>query len=254
MLTLVTFRDRDPWYRPDATGHNKCGYIDQKGSVTYPRFLGVVTKPLHAINKYPYRLIQVESPIDPSSLDFFIEHNRFTPNLFQRFMLALYEHDSVFFSEPVKLPILKTISEVEYEAKWDYLLQSIRPCDIVCTFDSTSLISKAIVSIENGVWSHTAQYVGNGKIVEATTSGVIESEILKYKSKNYRIAVYRLKGLKNQDEVVHFARTQLNKRYNYRGVVRLALRKLRALPPEAPSKVSPSDLPVYGNFELIVTI
>jgi cell wall-associated NlpC family hydrolase len=54
--------------------------------------------------------------------------------------------------------------------------------DGIFTFDTQSTLSHIITHFDQGTWSHSATYVGDGKVVEAIGEGVLERPIESYRN------------------------------------------------------------------------
>ena len=98
--------------------------------------------------------------------------------------------------------------------------------DAIVTFDTKSIVSRIITHLDQGTWSHVGQYVGNGKIVEAITPGVVERSIEDYHHYRYRLGVYRVPGASAEqiDSMIARLRSRIGDRYSYRKVLLLGIR------------------------------
>jgi len=101
-------------------------------------------------------------------------------------------------------------------------------------FDTESIVSRVIAAIDGGVWSHVADYIGNGRIIEATVRGVVDRSVNAYRCLRYRIGLYRVRDAETDPnrfekaaKYVSFARSQLGKRYGFGKALRLGI--MRAL-------------------------
>jgi len=76
------------------------------------------------------------------------------------------------------------------------LENKVQPGDTIFIYDTSSIISNIIARFDNGSWSHVGIYVGEGKLCEAITSGVIKRSLSVYKKPNIRIGAYRFPDMK----------------------------------------------------------
>jgi hypothetical protein len=200
------------------------------------------------------------------NIETFFAQNRPNADLFFQGLNAFGRRDDAFFESPVRLPILQPISPGEFEKKWEQLLILVRPTDQIMVTDTSSLLSRAIASLDQGVWSHVGGYVGDGKIIEAILSGVVERPLNVYRSPQYRIGLYRVKGFdgnvetpesaKRIESFVAFVRARVGARYGYRNFVRLAAIKVFGLGQKWRNEhdISPNDMAIVLPLELIFTI
>jgi cell wall-associated NlpC family hydrolase len=85
-------------------------------------------------------------------------------------------------------------SDEEYKYAWNRVIPKMSKGDLISTFNSNSMISKIIAKIDKGSWSHSAIYIGDYKIAEAISRGVVRRDINVYKSRNIHIGIYRPYG------------------------------------------------------------
>lgn len=185
----------------------------------------------------------------------FFTENVLNPRLMNLGLRTLTWGDLAFFDHPIRLPKLRPIDAQEHEKRWLHLLSCVRAGDTLEVLDESSVVSRLIAKIDIGTWSHTATYVGDGRVVEAITSGVAERSIGVYRMQQYRIGIYRLPDLQQESlaKMLQFARAQIGKGYNWSGVTRVALKKLLRLNlyQGGQFNFSPNDLPTLINFRLI---
>src|ERR1700730_1385812 len=238
MPALITFRDFDPWYKypwcnPGWLEHNKIGYATDGGDIIYPLRCGLHKAKFASIRRRNHIIIPLPSISCQENIERFFTQNRPNVDLFFRGLTAITERDEEFFDNPIRLPLLETISDEEFNRKWQKFLTLLEVADLIMLIDTTSIVSKAIAAIDHGVWSHIATYTGNRMIIEATTKGVVERSIDVYRLPHYRVGLYRPIGRRELIPwVIAAARSQLGKRYNYRVVFRLAIRKLLKIRPK----------------------
>src|SRR6202041_910029 len=106
-------------------------------------------------------------------------------------MRHMKDTGSSFWQHPIKLPMLKPISKEEHEHRWVQGAALVQKGDLIFTFDTQSLISRVITYFDQGAWSHTGSYTGDGHIIEAIGEGVVERNIEAYHSPKYRMGIYR---------------------------------------------------------------
>ena len=97
-------------------------------------------------------------------------------------------------------------------------------------------------------------YVGDGKIIEAITSGVVERSIEAYHDARYRVGVYRLPGASTEliDTFVAFNRSTVGDRYSYRKALTLGVRLALGIWPSAGSRhTTPNMLITRAGYDLI---
>jgi hypothetical protein len=237
-VRLITFRDLDRvWYRVDETRFNKVGYITRKDTVIHPRWnRGLTETPLSRVKRHLHRLSQrlARTQTEVDNIEAFFTQNTLSVELFNSgFQAIISASDLSFFENPVRIPILDDISPQEFERRWETFSLTLRRADIIFVLDTKSLISRLIARFDHGTWGHVGTYTGDGTIVEAIKDGVVERDIEVYRNPRYRLGIYRHTNLdpKTAEDLVSFMRSQLGKRYNFRGVARLALLKVLGLQP-----------------------
>jgi hypothetical protein len=229
---FALFRDFDPCYRVDATGYNKIGYVCNDRTVVYPRFCGITKSDLKQIAKKKHRLIYM--PFEQYHVKTGFRNNVGNIELFyigiNAIKNAIINNDYSYFDNPIKLPLLSQISSEEFKFRWDQLSNLLLPGDILMTFDSRSVISRVIAMVDHGTWSHSALYIGDGRICEAITAGVVERSIDAYRFPRFRIGVYWADALaidrEERNSRINFTRSQVGKPYPYYKVSKLAAKKL----------------------------
>ncbi len=245
MGRICVFRDHDLWHRADSTGFNKVGYFRDTGQVVYPIRKHFVEAPFDRIRKRKHQLLDSAMPEEAQRrAEQFFSGNVLNRHLMQRGLRAFADGESGFFRNPIRLPRLKTISLQEHETRWHELMACLKGGDVIQVLDQKSLISRLIARVDQGVWSHTAMYSGNGTVLEAITSGVTERPIGVYENARYRIGVYRRDGLTEEARLglLLFLQSQLGKRYAWRKALRLGLRKVLRIDRLIGKQLSPNDL------------
>lgn len=243
---IVTFRDRDPWYRASNSGHNKFGFLGKDGTVIYPFGRGVRRTSYSKICRHEHHIFAFAFASYHDQIDSFFRHNRSNADLFDIGMQKLLHGEFSYFDHSVKLPMLTPLGPEEFESRWAQLHSILQLADLIFTFDSSSFISCLIAHVDRGAWSHVAAYIGEGHICEAITSGVVERPLDVYHSPNFRLGVYRATSV-DAEKMIAFSRAQLGKRYNYRGVLRLGALKLLGIRSKRvePRNTSPNDLAIH---------
>jgi hypothetical protein len=251
-MVLIAFKYKDRTDNPDQSGFNKVGYVTQSEIVVFQRRNRVIEKKLRNITNFPYQLYAIPEGFDTCKLDTFFLENFQTPGLFHTGLASVKDGRSTYFDNPIKLPRLGNIEIESRMAKWRQLQEQIQKGDTLFTFDSKSLFSKLITLVDNGPWSHCGTCTGDGTVIEALTSGVVERPIDSYSDPRYRVGLYRvISGTDDPDRRIAFHRSQLGKRYNYRGAIIAGLRKLANRKTIAPT---PNDLAASSTLDLVVYV
>jgi len=74
---------------------------------------------------------------------------------------------------------------------WDHLVSQLRSGDLLLTRNKRSKASSLIASIDDGVWSHVAYYIGNGELFEFNTDACGVKRIDRYADSQFAVAAYR---------------------------------------------------------------
>jgi hypothetical protein len=248
----IVFKDRpSPWQRADIAGFNRTGYVTREGIVIYPRRSRIARAPLNEITRKPHALIDLSKHPRAEQIEQFFTQNVINKTAYVTAIEKIGDVTSPFWDHPIKIPILKPLAAKEREAIWTNTLSILQPGDNISTFDTRSTISRVITYFDQGTWSHTATYVGDGRVIEAVSQGVIERSIDVYKDPRYRLGVYRAPGITQQqiDKMIAFVRSHLGDRYGYRRVlilgIRMALGMQRTGPP------TPNELIIAAGFDLV---
>ena len=141
----------------------------------YQRKHGFVEVPLKRLR--PKRLEAYEikgSGTQLDAIETFFTGNVLNTFLMNRGLRAVAQGPRDLFDSPIKLPILRPLMHEEWARRWQELPSILRKLDIIQVFDGTSPVSRLIAAVDRGTWSHTAGYSGEGKVIEAITSGVTE--------------------------------------------------------------------------------
>ena len=193
MTAIVIFKVwPDPWHASDSSWFNGTGYVTGAGVVIYPRRSRIARTTIAAITRRRHQLTDLSNYPHAAQIEAFFTSNVINNTLYVAAMQEIGNPASPFWDYPIKIPILNPISAEEHEARWVEGIRALEVGDAVFTMDTKSMISRAITYFDQGTWSHTATYVGDGRIVEAIGSGVVERSIEAYHSQRYRLGIYRL--------------------------------------------------------------
>lgn len=255
---LIVFRYPDCTDKPGYNGFNKVGYVTADGIVIFTIRNKVVRKDLAEIQKLPnsfakfQQLSQNKVNFEKTNLDIFFLNNFQAPDLFNIGLNAIKNEDAAYFDRPIKLPQLDTIGKDIRAYRWDQLKLAIQKGDLLFTFDSQSFFSKLISLVDKGPWSHCAICAGDGTVIEATTSGVVERPIDSYAAPRYRLGLYRVRSeAGDADKLIAYYRAQLGKPYSYRKALRAGLQKVTNRRRTSPT---PNDLASNPNFNLVLYV
>jgi hypothetical protein len=262
VTTFITFRDWDifykwPWTKVSWNAHNKIGYLTKTGMVIYPVRRGLRTAKLEEIPR-PYTTMTMPPDFpNAENIEIFYTQNLPNRSLFYHGVNALkgeppYEH---YFDSPIKLPVLQPISPEEHHKRWEQVVALARPGDSIQLTDTASFVSRIIAKYDQGSWSHTATYIGNGYVTEAIpVYGVVVRPLEVYRSPNYRLGLYRINHTPDSAmKMIGFSLSTVGDRYSYRKAIALALRKLLGLKLTSPW-ISPNDIILMHDFPLICIV
>jgi Permuted papain-like amidase enzyme, YaeF/YiiX, C92 family len=219
MAAVVIFKGRyDPWHPTDATGYTKVGYLTNDGTLVYPRRSRIARVPFGTIRRKPHRRIDISRHPRADQIEALFTESVINNALYVRALQLIADPTSPFWDNPIKLPILTPISPEERERKWLQMLPLLQRGDLIYTFDNKSVMSRIIRYLDQGTWSHVACYVGDGQIIEAITSGVVERGLSAYRDTRYRLGVYRFPQATadNINHMIAFQRSTVGDRYSYR--------------------------------------
>jgi hypothetical protein len=256
MFTLILFREWDPWYRPDASGFNKVGYIANDGTVIFPRRGRVARRPLSALLKKPHQLMRNDNFPRAQAANTFFTCNIINMAMFNLAMKLLSVPDSPFWDDPIKMPILRPITPEEHKLLWDELKPALELGDTIFTLNTKNPISRLIAYLDQGSWSHLGIYTGNGRIFESIPSGTVERSIEVYRDPRYRLGIYRDELTAQQKEVMPtVTRSMVGGGYDFGAALRLGLRMaLRFRPSEDRRNVTPNMRVLLTELKLIKVI
>ena len=255
MTAVVVFKGRgDPWHPTDASGFSKTGYVTNSGIVIYPRRSRIAVTSIEAVTRRHHRLIDISTHPRAAQIEALFTNNVINNTLYVAAMQQIGNPNSPFWNNPIKIPILSPISPEEHESRWRTFVDALQKGDGIFTFDTKSIVSRIIMHLDQGAWSHCGTYVGNGRIVEAITLGVVERSIDAYHDTRYRLGIYRLPGASPQqiDSLIAFCHSTVGDRYSYRKVLLLGIRLVLGIWPS--SKPQSSLLARYATANRLITI
>jgi hypothetical protein len=255
MTRLILYRGGfDPWHRPDETGFSNTGYITSGNIVVHPRRSRIAKTPLDNFVRRRHEVIELPNMPHAEQIETFFTTNVINNALYVMALNQMANANSPFWISPIKLPMLEPISPQEHERRWEEMKSVLQKGDGIFTIDTASISSRIITYLDQGTWSHVATYSGNGQIIEAATSGVMERSIEAYHHPRYRLGAYRLLGATAEqiDTTIAFARTQIGGGYNYRGALRLGLRLAFGIWPTAgAAHTTPNILVALAGYQLL---
>jgi hypothetical protein len=258
MTRLILYRGAyDPWHRRDSTGFSKTAYVTANDVVIHPRRSRIAMTPLSRITKRPHQFIELPNLAHAQQIETFFTKNVINNTIYVIALQQISDANSPFWLSPIKIPILKSISAEEYETRWNKMKSVLQKGDAIFSIDTKSVTSRMIAYLDQGTWSHVGTYTGDGKIVEATTSGVIERDLEAYHNCRYRLGAYRIPGATEEkiDSMISFLRKQVGKRYNYFGAVTLGLRLVLGMWPTAQARHrTPNMVVATAGYDLLEVV
>ncbi len=238
-VEFVFFRDRDRRHQEDGK-FNKAGYVVGGTHVIHLQGNHLVKTQLGLLKEFSPEVtrIPLDAAVGQAVHEFFIAVP-LDPRRFGYAMNALITQDWKYFTHPAP-PLPKPAFTLEqHSARWDSFWALPHPGDLVCTFDSTSRISRLISWVDRGPWSHTAMYSGQGTVIEAITSGCVERPIEVYRKPQFRLGLYRYRDV-DPERAVARMRAGIGAGYNYWGALRAGVGKYFNLWERGPG--TPNDL------------
>lgn len=257
--TTIIFLDKKTKQPPDESGCNQIGVLLTNRKILFVRNRRVKELGLAQLNSSRALALPFKSAEFAKSFLEYFETNKGNSHLFTAGLKALNAKNDAFFSSPIIMPQLKKYdSDEAYEEAWNNLLPQMQKADLVCTFNEKSLISRFIASLDKGIWSHSALYMGDGQISEAIAQGLVIGDIATYKSKDVHIGIYRHFEMTPQraEAVIQGALLHIGKGYAYRKAIRLGLRLVLGLKldPSKAGDVTPNGLVYSGGVRLVAHI
>lgn len=255
-VRLVIFKDFDRlWYRLDDTGFNKIGYVTEHGTVVHPRWnRGLTQSSLDSILRRPHKQLAVSATeSQEKNIETFFADNVPSIELFEAGIIALKDGLLSYFDNPIRLPKLEHIDDVIFEERWKTLRAMLHLGDVIFAIDTKNIISRLIARFDHGSWSHVGLYSEESKITEAIPIGVVERSIEAYHKPRYRLGVYRRLDLDqaHQLNVVSAMKSKIGARYNFRGVIYLAIHKLLGIRPHGEGSHGPNGLARSERLTLV---
>ncbi|RJX35488.1 MAG: hypothetical protein C4525_03670 [Desulfarculus sp.] len=261
--SIVFFMDAKNRMPPQKSGFSQIGIIHQKGKVLYVRKTiwrrKLLEKELSEI-KGPLSIYSLKDLEESKKITRFFNINIMNCRMFDLGMRYI-KRDTTFFDKPLLLPKLnKIVDQDDFIKKWNLLKSNLKPVDLLLIYDTSSIVSWLIKTIDNGIWSHVAGYTGDGTVWEAISSGAVERPLEVYKNSKYHIGVYRFREeLSDQEaaEIVSKARERIGQPYGYLtllwiGWLRLFKRNSFLFEGEFdPWKITPNDFVYSGLWWLV---
>jgi hypothetical protein len=254
IIVQVLFLDDDRTHETVITGFNKIGWVTSSGLVVHARRRRIVATPISEIKRHHHEFRKTPENLDQSKLERFFAMNYRAYDLFFSGVAAIASRNKDFFLNPIKLPILDGIGREEHDKRWGALTVAITECDFLCVFDSKSLISRFIAYIDDGPWSHTASYSGEGTIFEAVPPRVCERPLEIYRDPRYRLGLYRTVPELDPAQKLSFnafQRRQIGRRYSYEKAFLAGFLKHLRRPRNAPT---PNDFAILPQVTLIAVV
>lgn len=261
MVRFITFRDRDvlhhwPFNHVPWGECNKVGYLTDDDFVIYPFMRWIKKVKLDEI-KQPYQIatMPADLPEGPGLEEFFTK-NTLNPELFNHGLHVLKRQEPYlnYLDSPIKLPILDAIDEAEFERRWHQFRSILKDGDILQCINVKSRISRFIAWFDQGVWSHTASYIGDGHLIEAIPQGVVMRSIEVYHHYGFRLGIYRPNHTpESLREWKEFLLSKLGDRYSHKNVFQTGLRKVFGCKPRMPL-VTPNEMVIITDFPLVYVV
>lgn len=257
--TTIIFLDKKTKQSPDDSGCNQIGILLKNRKILFVRNRRLIKLSLPDANvSAAYALPFKSAELQARVLEYF-EKSKRNLYFFTAGLKALSAKNEAFFSSPFIMPEFKRYdSDEAYENAWNNLLSQLQKADLLCTFNEKSLISRLIASLDKGVWSHSALYIGNGQIIEAITQGVVKRDISAYKNKHIHIGIYRQFNMTPQraEKVIQRSLSHIGKGYAYSKVIRLGLKIILGLKldPLKPRDTTPNTILYSGALNLVAHV
>jgi hypothetical protein len=195
LLDIIIFFD---WVSPhpvDERGCNQWAFVvdDQQALYIRGKVHSIPLSDIHkldnpiVIHRIPEALAKLVAPV-------LLKYQN-NPMMFQVVINHLQCNNLLPILEDSFFPLDVTYADDdEYEAAWQHMVSSLKPRDLIFTFNRKSFISNVIAKFTHGPFSHCAVHAENGIISEIVTSGTRMVNIDVYKGRKYRVAVFRHYG------------------------------------------------------------
>ena len=216
-----------------------------------------------AVNNLSGSHVKIVAPSEkeymPKIAEFFISaQNNY--RLFNLGISAINANRLDFFDSGKSImPVFSNyLTDEHYNEAWKRVTSKLKKGDMICTFNSKSLISKTIARIDKGSWSHCGVYVGNNEIFEMISKGAVRRNIDAYKQKYIHFGIYRPIGsvyqmnMENDDYINHFIELSKNDKYSYLKALILGIRTILSFTDGkfSPVDVTPNAIIYKGGLDL----
>jgi len=191
--SIILFYDKLTKESPGIkTGYNQTGIFVTGNEILFCRGKKILTVKVETIRG---TIVTIYEPSDrelmPNIADYF-NLSRQNYRIFKLGVRALGIGNHEVFRQPIIMPLLrKYMNQDDYEHAWIEFISKLRKSDYIFTFNSKSILSRLIASIDNGSWSHCGIYLGDEEIYEMTTKGTVKKNIDAYKKMFIHIGAYR---------------------------------------------------------------
>lgn len=254
---LVFFHDRKSMLMIDETGFNQIGVLSEDKNIIFCRngkMLDIPFKKLGYVTGITTgSIFHIEEDILRNNALKYFKKNKYNPYLFLLGLRKLHNinNDPCFFDSDILMPKLKPLTSTEHEKAWQRVTSKLQPADLIFTFTRNSIISTCIAKIDNGCWSHTGVYLGDGYISEMIASGAVKRKLDVYRNHKIHIGIYRRRNIDDtsRKDIVMFAMNISHRaRYAWKTAFKLGVAKLFNIPTTINT---PNDLIYGGEFRLI---
>ena len=254
---LILFFDKKTKKPPGPkTGCNQTGVLISEQTILYCRNRKIDHIEIDDLTGSKVKILGLKDKTKTDKIINYFKKSKSNYRLFKLGVRALMHHNMKVFDDPYIMPKLRKYgSEDKYQKNWDRVYSKLQKFDCILTYNSKSLISKVIASIDKGSWSHTGIYVGNGEILELISKGVVKRNIDVYRNKHIHLGVYRTIETNNDiGEILDiFSVETLGLKYGYHQALILGIRTLLGLTEDkfSPTDLTPNGLIYSGNFYLV---
>lgn len=225
------------------------GFRLPNGNVVHIKGRRIIESPYSEFSDRDPSGFPLNNIFDPEKIQIFFLENWRNYALFKSGVSAIIRSDVEYFTQPIKLPILRPIDDEMHLERWRSLEQQIQKGDLLCTFDCESNMSKMISWVTSGPWSHVAACSGEGMVLEMITTGSCERSLEVYRQKKYRVGLYRLMVPNlDFDKAFESARESLGQSYGYPAII---LSLIETIIGRTQPSTSPNDLAMHRDFRLI---
>lgn len=238
------------------TGCNQTGVLISEQTILYCRNRKIVHIKIDDLIGSKVIICGLKDKTKSDKIINYFKKSKSNYRLFKLGVRALMQHNMKVFDDPYIMPKLREYgSEDEHQKNWHRVTSKLQKNDFIFTYNSKSLISKIIASIDKGSWSHSGIYFGNGEILEAISKGLVKRKIDVYRNKHIHLGIYRAIGTNNDiDEILDtFYVESLGLKYGYHKALILGIRTLLGLTEDkfSPTDLTPNGLIYAGNLYLV---